>query len=358
MPKPDKNIVFYFLSLIYGVVTGIRNKMFDWGILKSKSFDLPVICIGNLAVGGTGKTPHTEFLIKTLRDIFNIAVLSRGYLRETHGFVLANENCSAKTIGDEPFQIYSKFPKVTVAVSEKRVYGIEQILKQFPEKEVIILDDAFQHRYVKAGLCILLTNYSNLYVNDYMLPYGTLREWKHNSRRADIIIVTKCPTDIQQDELKAIESKLNPEQRQNLFFSGFEYGDIYSVFQEQNSFTNYEMNKETTVLLITGIVNPEPIVEYLLHFSGKIETIFFPDHHDFTKNDSVEIENKFGKIKGNKIIITTEKDAARLKSNIFITNTIKKNTYALPLDVKILNNEQTIFTQKIEDYVRKNSGNR
>ena len=358
MAKPHKNIVFYLLSVLYGIVTETRNRMFDRGILKQHSFDLPIISIGNLAVGGTGKTPHTEFLIRYLRENFKTAVLSRGYKRETKGFVLADKNSTAQSIGDEPFQIFSKFPEVTVAVDEKRVRGIQNLLNIHSDNQVIILDDAFQHRHVKPGLSILLTDYANLYTDDRMLPYGTLREYKTNSKRADMVVVTKCPENIQPDEYKTIAVKLALKPHQQLFFSTFEYGQIYPVFPEVIRKPMPEITSEMTILLVTGIVKPQPMLNWLLKNTQKVKTRFFPDHHDFSKNELNDIEKEFEKMTGFKIILTTEKDAARLKSNPYLTEKLKKNLYAMPLEVRILNNEQDIFIQKIQDYVRKNSGNR
>lgn len=358
MLKPGKNIIFYILSLIYGALTTIRNCFFDWGIMKSKSFDLPIISIGNLAVGGTGKTPHIEFLIQHLSEKFKTAVLSRGYRRKTTGFLLANNNSTAQSIGDEPFQIFSKFPQVIVAVDEKRVRGIENLLKSNPEIQVIFLDDAFQHRHVKPGLSILLTDYANLYTDDYMLPYGTLREYKTNCKRADIVIVTKCQEVIHPDECKSIAGKLKLRPHQQLFFSTFAYGQIYPVFPEMISKPVLNIAYETAVLLVTGIEKPQPMLNWLKKKTQKVKTKFYPDHHNFNERDILDIENNFIDLQGDKLILTTEKDAARLKSNSHLTETIKKNLYALPLEVKILNNEQDIFIEKIQDYVRKNSGNR
>ena len=358
MAKPHKNIVFYLLSVLYGIVTEARNRMFDRGILKQHSFDLPIISIGNLAVGGTGKTPHTEFIIQQLSKNIKIAVLSRGYKRATKGFVLAGKESTAKTIGDESFQIFSKFPEVTVAVDEKRVRGIGRLMEQCPEIKAIILDDAYQHRHVKAGLSVLLTDYSALYADDFILPYGNLREHKNNSNRADIIVVTKCPDEIQHEEFSKIEQKLNPATHQQLFFSRFEYGNIYPVFSEGKNLSLEKTGEGMAILLVTGIVSPTPLLNYLKNFTTKITTKFFPDHHDFSKNELYDIEKEFEKMTGFKIILTTEKDAARLKSNPYLTEKLKKNLYALPLEVKISNNEQDKFIQKIQDYVRKNSGNR
>ena len=358
MATPDKNIVFYLLSLLYGIVTEVRNRMFDWGVLKQHSFDLPIISIGNLAVGGTGKTPHTEFLIRQLSEKFKTAVLSRGYRRETKGFVLADESITAQSIGDEPFQLFSKFPDVGVAVDEKRVRGIENLLKTKPDIQVIMLDDAFQHRHVRPGLSILLTDYANLYTDDFMLPYGTLREYRKNSKRADMVVVTKCPEDIQPDEYKSIAWKLKLRQHQQLFFSAFEYGQIYPVFPEMIRKPMPEITSDIAVLMFTGIVKPELMLNWLKKNTQKVKTRFYPDHHHFDKKDIAEIEKDFIDLQGDKLILTTEKDAARLKSNPHLTDKMKKNLYALPLEVKILNNEQDRFIQKIQDYVRKNSGNR
>ena len=358
MATPDKNIVFYLLSLLYGIVTEVRNRMFDWGVLKQHSFDLPIISIGNLAVGGTGKTPHTEFLIQHLSEQFQIAVLSRGYRRETAGFVLADKSSTAQSIGDEPFQLFSKLPDVAVAVDEKRVRGIENLLKTKPDIQVIMLDDAFQHRHVRPGLSILLTDYANLYTDDFMLPYGTLREYRKNSKRADMVVVTKCPEDIQPDEYKSIAWKLKLRQHQQLFFSAFEYGQIYPVFPEMIRKPMPEITSDIAVLMFTGIVKPELMLNWLKKNTQKVKTRFYPDHHHFDKKDIAEIEKDFIDLPGDKLILTTEKDAARLKSNPHLTDKMKKNLYALPLEVKILNNEQDRFIQKIQDYVRKNSGNR
>ncbi len=240
MAKPNKNIVFYILSLLYGGVMEFRNFLFDKKILPSKSFSLPIISIGNLAVGGTGKTPHTEFLLKILSSEWKTAVLSRGYKRETKGYRLARLSDTAKTIGDEPHQIYSKFPGTMVAVDENRVHGIESLLDEKQNVDVILLDDAYQHRYVKRGLSILLTEFSKLYSEDYMLPFGSLREWQSNSKRADIIIVTKCDSDFCAPNKRDFEKKLKIQPHQQLFFSAFEYGKLYAGFEDDNELETAE----------------------------------------------------------------------------------------------------------------------
>lgn len=351
MAKPHKNIVFYLLSLLYAGVTQLRNLLFDKKILRSVKFSVSVIGVGNLAVGGTGKTPHTEFLLRILKD-YRTAVLSRGYKRHTRGFVLAGEKSDAGHIGDEPFQIFSKFPKTVVAVDEKRVHGVEELMKRFPETEIIILDDAFQHRHIQAGLNILLTDYKLLFTNDNMLPYGTLRELPKNSERADVVVITKCPAGADLDESR-YRRQLNLLSHQELYFSAFEYGSICPVFPDNP--VSVRLNSEVTVLLVTGIENPEPMSQYLKQTVGSFVELTFPDHHNFSKRDLGEIEKKFYEITGEKFILTTEKDAARLKSNRFVSEAIKNNIFALPLEVKILNDKHEKFIHKIYDYVRKNS---
>lgn len=352
MAKPHKNWIFYLLALLYGRVTELRNFLFDKKRLHSVSFQLPIICVGNLAVGGTGKTPHTEFLLQLLGDTTKTAVLSRGYKRKTKGFVLADANTNAQLIGDEPFQIFTKFPLTKVAVDEKRVRGVMKLLNRVPETEVIILDDAFQHRHIQAGLNILLTDFNNLYTDDFMLPYGTLRELPKNSKRADIVIVTKCPADFRPESKEAYREKLKMLPLQELFFSTFIYGELVSAFGSNNSVP--KIDRETTVFLLTGIENPVPMQQYIEQFTKDIVPFLFPDHHDFTEKELNDIEAKWNLTTGNKLIITTEKDAARLKSNAFVSDRIKNNTFTLPLEVKIVNDEEKLFIQKINDYVRKN----
>ena len=253
----------YPVSWIYGAVVVMRNKLFDWGIFRSKSFDVPVICFGNLAVGGTGKTPHTEYLIKLLHDKYQVAVLSRGYKRRTKGYVLATPQCTAKTIGDEPYQMYTKFSSVTLAVDEKRCHGIEKLLKlKEPSTDVILLDDAFQHRHVKAGLNILLTDYHRLFCDDTLLPAGRLREPVSGKNRAQIVIVTKCPQDIKPIDYNIITKRLNLYPYQQLFFSSFRYGNLQPVFPTMSPDTNANSTNHevalssltnTDILLMTGI---------------------------------------------------------------------------------------------------------
>ncbi len=354
MAKPHKNIIYWLFSLLYGLITGFRNLLFNWRILPSRSFPLPVISVGNLAVGGTGKTPHTELLIRELSDDWKTAVLSRGYKRKTKGFHVARLNDTADTIGDEPYQMYIKFPHIIMAVDEKRVHGIREILDMKQGVELILLDDAYQHRYVKPGLSILLTDYHNLYSNDWLLPFGTLRENARNSRRADIIIVTKCDKIPEKEEKELIREKLKIRNHQQLFFSSFKYGDIYPA--EKHVSPKQPVNGVTRLFLLTGIEKPQDMQRYLSAKSSDIVGFFFPDHHDFTAQDISWLENSVESHKGDKMIVTTEKDYARLKSKQ-LPDIIRDHLFILPVEVKIAYNEQEIFINKIKDYVSKNSGN-
>ncbi len=307
----------YPVSWLYGVVVIIRNKLFDWGVFQSKSFNVPIISVGNLTVGGTGKTPHTEYLIKLLYDKYQVAVLSRGYKRRTKGYVLANPQSTVKTIGDEPYQMYTKFPSVTLAVDENRCHGIEKLLAlKEPTIDIVLLDDAFQHRYVKPGLSILLTDYHRLFCDDTLLPAGRLREPISGKNRAQIVIVTKCPQDIKPIDYNIIIKRLNLYPYQQLFFSSFRYGNLQPVFQQKirRTATNtVSVNKEipltsltdTEVLLVTGIASPAPILERLEGYAKQTETLSFSDHHDFTHKDMQQIKERFKRLSDkNRLIIT------------------------------------------------------
>lgn len=362
MKRHNKHIILYPISLIYGLVTGFRNWLFNSDILKSTSFNIPVISVGNLSVGGTGKTPHTEFILSVLQSEWKTAMLSRGYKRKTKGFNLAGASSNNQTLGDEPWQIYKKFPAVSVAVDEKRVHGVQKLLEIIPGLQAVVLDDAFQHRYIQPGLSILLTDCSNLYTHDLMLPAGELREWQVGSKRANIIVVTKCPANMNPLEMRLIETELKPETNQQLFFSSYVYDEIVPVFPDFPSTKwTYKRLKETagSVLLVAGIVSPEPIVEHLTKFTKKVVPLFFPDHHAFATKDFILINKMFDAITtSEKIILVTEKDAARLVSNPFFPEALKALTFALPIRVKILHNQENKFIQKIKNYVAENSRNR
>lgn len=325
------------ISLIYALVVHIRNYLYDVDVFKSKAFETPTICIGNLSVGGTGKTPMAEFLISLLKEEYKIAFLSRGYRRKSTGFVLANDQSTVSDLGDEPFQIHSKFPGIVVAVDADRRNGI-RILHDKVQPDLILFDDAFQHRKVKYGLSILLTAYDNLYVNDWYLPTGNLRDSKREAKRADLIIVTKCPSDLNDSERERIAQKLNPEPYQQVLFSCLAYdsqfkGDTNSVPLD------YFRDKKST--LITGIANPEPLVAYLEASGLTFEHLRFKDHHSFTENELRQLRKK-------EYLLTTEKDYVRLKGKV-------ENLYHLPIKHRFLSDGRKILEDGLDDFMKSNS---
>ena len=330
-----RKILFPF-AVLYGFITSIRNFLFDKGMLKSHSFDVPVIAVGNLSVGGTGKTPQIEYLIRLLSPKYKIATLSRGYKRQSKGFVLADSTSNAEILGDEPFQFYTKFKNIQVAVDADRKNGIEQLLYQQERPDVILLDDAFQHRKVKAGFYILLTSYGDLFCDDYMLPTGNLRESRSGAKRADIIVVTKCPANLSLDEQNEIKSKLQLNSDQELYFSYIDYDD--SVYSEDKVLKVSEI-ENVDKLLLAGIAKPEPFFGYLQ--DENVECLTYPDHHHFTEKELLEINNK----SKNKIIITTEKDFVRLKCSI-----PKEQLFYLPIRSTFLSVSEN-FDKTITNYV-------
>ena len=296
-------------ALLYWMAVSLRNWMYDKKIFPSTSFGLPIICIGNLSVGGTGKSPMVEYLIVNLKDKFHIATLSRGYKRRTKGFALADENTTALDIGDEPMQFHIKFPDVPVAVGEERIVAIPQLLHQKPATQAIILDDAFQHRAITAGLNILLTDCNNLFTKDFYLPTGDLRDLKSSYKRANVIVVTKCKPVLSDEEAAAIKEEISPLEGQDLFFTSIKYGEPYQIISRKE----YKLDKRTEVLLVAGIANPLPLKNMIEENSKAYFLSHFPDHHIFTIDDLKEIKKRFEKIEAaQKIILTTEKDAMRL----------------------------------------------
>ena len=332
-----RKILFPF-AVLYGFITSIRNFLFDYGILKSYSFPISVIAVGNLSVGGTGKTPQIEYLIRLLSNKYKIATLSRGYKRKSEGFILANATSNAEILGDEPFQFYKKFPNIQVAVDANRKNGIEQLLSQSNKPDVILLDDAFQHRKVKAGFYILLTAYNDLFINDFMLPTGNLRESRSGAKRADMIIVTKCPRDISELAQNKIKKSLlrENEKQAEVFFTFIDYDDkIYS----NNKTLNVNEVKTVDKLLLAGIAKPESFFAYLQ--SENDECLMYPDHHHFSEKEIVEIKEKAK----NKIIITTEKDFVRLNEKLS-----NDSLFYLPIKSSFVNNS-TDFDKQIINYV-------
>lgn len=325
--------LLYPLSILYGSVARLRNKLYDHNIFESHCFELPVICVGNLSVGGTGKSPMIEYLISLLKEEVGVATLSRGYKRSSKGFHLLSGNEMAAETGDEPLQFKTKFPEVIVAVDEKRRNGIEQLLQLNPQPEVILLDDAYQHREVSAGLNILLTPYNNLYSEDLVLPAGNLREPVSGAHRAQIIIVTKCPEDLQEEEKSRIRHSLKLEEKQELFFTKISYNNSASRAGSPKKLEDFR-NKEFT--LVTGIANPRPFVNYLKELGLDFEHLRFPDHRNFTSSE-LELLNK------QPLILTTEKDFMRLKGKI-----PPQSLFYLPIKTEFLGGRE-----KFDDLIRK-----
>ncbi|RMA57812.1 tetraacyldisaccharide 4'-kinase [Ulvibacter antarcticus] len=327
-----RKILFPF-SVLYGGVTALRNFFYNHNLLKSKSYDIPVVSVGNLSTGGTGKSPMIEFLIGFLRKDFKVAVLSRGYKRKTSGFRLVEENSTVSEVGDEPLQFKQKFPKITVAVCEDRRTGIEKLKEK---AEIILLDDAFQHRKVKPSTQILLTPYDDLYYNDSMLPTGNLREFASGAKRANIIIVTKCPDGVAYAEMQKIQLKLNLQEKQKLYFSRIGYDKlIYGPTETQR--LDYLLDKSFT--LVTGIANPKPLVDFLRKEHYVFDHKTFPDHHHFTASE-------INKLKESEIILTTEKDYVRLQPALG-----KFAIYYLPIKTIILKEQEHFLKQSVLDSI-------
>ncbi len=329
--------LFFPFAIIYAIITSTRNFLFDVGLLKSTTFNKPVIVVGNLSVGGTGKTPQIEYLIKLLRQ-HNLAVLSRGYGRRTKGFVLADASKKATDIGDEPLQFFKKFKDITVAVDEDRVHGIQQLNKS----NVLLLDDAFQHRKVTAGFCVVLTKYNDLFSNDFVLPTGNLRERRVGVNRADAVVITKCPNTITAEDQNEKERLIRRYFDGPIFFSTIKYADVLLNAKNVEIMTSEVGNYE--VLLVTGIANPTPMLAYLAALNCAYTHVDFPDHHQFTEKEINGLQNKFDALKSaTKIILTTEKDFVRLSDTL-------NNVYYLAIETNFIKGQEE-FDSLIEDYV-------
>ena len=339
-------ILLFPFALIYGFLVFIRNWFYDKNILKAASFGLPIICVGNISIGGTGKSPMVEYIVLHLKNQFKVATLSRGYKRKTKGYALASEKTTAIDIGDEPMQFHKKFPEVPIAVGEERIVAIPQLLHDVPETEVIILDDAFQHRAIKAGLNIVLTDSGNLFTRDFFLPTGDLRDGKSSFKRADIIIVTKCKKDLDLEEKRELIEEINLLPHQKIFFTTILYGTSYHI--TKNSFSYIDENTE--VLLITGIANPRPLKKYLEDRIQTYHMMHYGDHHIFSIDDWRDIKNRFDAIQSErKIILTTEKDAMRLQK--FEQEIDGMPFYVIPIEHKFLFNEGNAFTDTIIEFI-------
>ncbi|WP_300726384.1 tetraacyldisaccharide 4'-kinase [uncultured Bacteroides sp.] len=347
------------LAFLFRIGVTIRNYLFDKDILHSRSFPIPVICVGNITVGGTGKTPHTEYLIRLLKEEFQVAVLSRGYKRKSKGFVLADARTAMEEIGDEPYQMAHKFPDIYMAVDRDRSHGIEQLTDGHtaPGTKVIILDDAFQHRYVKAGKTILLIDYNRPIYMDCMLPAGRLREPQKGKTRADIIIVSKCPQAMSNEEEEELRRNISPEPHQQLYFTTLSYGKLQPLFTNGKERQLESLESDEHILLVTGIASPAAIIKRLEQHTSHIKTVTFADHHDFSEADLQKVEKTFDELPEKKLIITTEKDAARLINHPLVGEKLKPYIYVLPVSVEFLNEGEKMFNQNIIEYVRENSRN-
>ncbi len=344
-------------SWIYRSITSVRNFLYNNHVIKSYEFDVPVISVGNITVGGTGKTPHTEHIVEALKDTFDVTILSRGYKRKTKGFLWASFDSTVAQIGDEPKQMAQKFlPKVKVCVCEDRVKGIKKIIEDGIDNKVIVLDDAYQHRKVVPLINILLTDYSKPIYEDDILPKGRLRESAHNSSRANIIIVTKCPDEIKPIDRRIISKHLNLLPFQTIYFTNFRYDVPKLVFKDYSILPC--INRQTQVVLLTGIANPKTLIEYInKEFSSNITHLKFKDHHDFSQKNIKQITDCFNKIPSDdKVILTTEKDAMRLLEHEFDEN-IKKNMFYLELKLNFVFDDEAQFNQQIIDNVTKDKTN-
>jgi len=345
------------LSWIYGLGVKLRNLLFDTGLRKSHKFKTPVISIGNITVGGTGKTPHVEYLVRLLQERVRVAVLSRGYKRKSKGFIVAKATTAMQDIGDEPYQMKQKFPKITVAVDKCRVDGINRLTNNDSKHshiDVVLLDDAFQHRQVKPGINILLVDYHRLLIYDKLLPAGRLREPLKGKSRADIVIVTKCPKELKPVEYRVIIKALDLYPYQQLFFSTLDYEQPKPVFKDAQALDGDNALSNTNVLLLTGIASPRQLAEDLMPQVKSITPLTFGDHHAFNFNDIVLLDETFSEMPSPKCIITTEKDAVRLLTTEELSDDIRQHLYQIPIRISFLLDQQEAFDQFIIDYVQTN----
>lgn len=342
-------LLFYPFALIYGGVVWLRNRLYDVKFFSSIEFSVPVIAVGNLSTGGTGKTPHVEYLIRLLQYRFKVATMSRGYKRHTQGFLLADENTNALRIGDEPMQYHMKFPDLAVSVAEERIFGIPALLQQRPDIDVILLDDAYQHRSVKAGLSILITDYSKPFYSDFILPFGSLREGRSAARRASTIIVSKCPENLEASQADLITKKIDPLPHQQVFFTAIRYDKPFDLLSGGEVSLG-----DKNVVLVCGIARPEPLVSYVRNSAAGVHILSYRDHHYFVSSDIEEIKAAYDNWNAdNKIILTTEKDAARL-----IMHREKLSAWGiviavLPIQVHVLFDRGTEFDAIVTGYVEK-----
>jgi tetraacyldisaccharide 4'-kinase len=347
-------ILLYPFSLLYGLVMWVRNRLYDTSVLTAVEFDLPVIAVGNLSVGGTGKTPHVEHLIRLLKDQYQTATLSRGYNRRTTGYLLADAQSTAAQLGDEPMQFHQKFPEISVCVGEERMLAIPQLLGERPDTQVVLLDDAFQHRSIKPGMNILITDYSRRFTKDHVVPFGRLREDRKGYERADCIIVSKCPPALSEAEKAAIRKEINPLPSQRLFFTSLQYGVLYDMF----SGLPVDVPADTTLMLVCGIARPEPLLQQLKSTHEHVFLLSFPDHYYYAVHDLEKIKKELEDLPGTKkMVITTEKDAVRLHLLEDRLKELNVSIAVMPVEISFLFGEAYSFNNYIFDYVEQFGSN-
>lgn len=337
------------LALLYGLGIGLRDLLYRIGALRSVRFDLPVISVGNLTVGGAGKSPHIEYLLRWLGQYIDVAVLSRGYGRKTTGYYAVNSFNTADQVGDEPLQFKRKFPEAAISVSESRALGVPELVKHNPDSQCVLLDDAFQHLAVTPGLNIMLTEFSRPFTRDWLIPSGRLREWRYGYRRADIIVVTKCPADMTARQRRDMLVEIDPYAHQQVFFSRYEYGDPYQLLQIGST---RPLDLQTDILLLSAIANTDYLLTYLADQSKSVQTLEFTDHHYFKEEDLDDMKRRFDKIESReKIIITTEKDATRLElhRDFFLQNNLP--LYVLPIEVVFCDDDEAAFQKAVKDFM-------
>ena len=363
MPTANRNILFsllYPFALLYGFGIWFRNMLFDYRIIKSREFPIPIISVGNITVGGTGKTPLIEYIIGILQDENNMATLSRGYKRKTREFILAGQDSAVSEIGDEPKQIKQKFPDINVAVDRKRVNGIQRLMDKIPDLDVILLDDAYQHRHVNPGLSILLIDFNRPIWEDRLLPAGRLREQAYERRRANIILITKCPDRLRPIERRLIVKDLKLYPFQHLFFTKLKYGDPKPVFEgtDQSVNPNDIKGSKPHILMVTGIANPRLYKKHLRGISTRITEMVFPDHHAYSEKDILRITRVFEGLPDlDRYIFTTEKDAMRLRNFTDIEYSVQSRMFYIPVGIEFLNEDTENFSTQIQNYVRSNKRN-
>ena len=337
------------VALLYGLVVGLRNLLYRIGVLRSVRFDLPVISVGNLSVGGAGKSPHIEYLIRWLDQFIQVAVLSRGYGRKTFGFRPVTVIDTAEDAGDEPLQFKRKFPHVSINVGESRALGVPEVVKNSPDTQCILLDDAFQHLAVTPGLNILLTEYSRPFTSDWLLPSGRLREWRHGYRRADVIVVTKCPATLTEEQRQEMLLQIDPYPRQRVYFSQYSYGKPYDLLRPD---LKRALDLDTDVLLVSAIANTDYLLGYLAQEVRSVQTMEFEDHHYFEETDLADLLKRFERMPSpNKIILTTEKDAARLELHQAYFWKQGLPIFVLPVEVDFCGEDEAAFQADVQQFL-------